>query len=78
MMGETPLWYEISERPRIAGFNHKLIASTGMILSIFIYISVIPAMFVFKPHQISLWLNPFRHKWPEQVHEWSGERCNWL
>ena len=78
MMNDTPLWFKISEKPRVARFNHELISSTGFVKSILIYLASIPFLLLFKPHHISLWFSPFRHKWPEQVHEWSGERCNWL
>jgi hypothetical protein len=23
------------------------------------------------------WLNPFKIKWPKEVHEWTGETINW-
>lgn len=78
MMDEKPLWYEISERPRVAGFNHKIINTRSKLHRTLVYILGVPCIFLFKPHQFSLWFNPFRHKWPDQVHEWSGERCNWL
>ena len=77
MTGEKPLWFEISQRPRVPRFKRKLLEG-NIFLNICHYIFMIPFVIIVRPHLFSLWFNPFRHKWPEQVHEWSGERCNWL
>ena len=74
MTGSTPLKYEISERPRIPRIDLKDASFKGILSIIFAF----PILFIARPNLVSLWFNPFRHKWPEEVHEWSGERCNWL
>ena len=77
MTGEKPLWFELSEKPRVPRFKRKLLEG-NIFLNICHYTFMIPFVLILKPHLFSLWFNPFRHKWPEQVHKWSGERCNWL
>ena len=32
---------------------------------------------IFAPARLYLWLNPFKIKWPKEVHEWTGEVRNW-
>ena len=32
---------------------------------------------VLAPSALYLWLNPFKIKWPKEVHEWTGEVRNW-
>ena len=78
MTGDGVIWFPISEEPRTATFDAKDFFSKGIIRGLLFYILSIPALLFFKPHHLSLKFNPFRHKWPEQVHKWSGERCNWL
>ncbi|OLQ87929.1 hypothetical protein BIY22_07055 [Vibrio panuliri] len=79
MTGEQPLWYEISKEPRIAGVNIELAREKGYsnFSALIRFILVMPIIFIFRPADFSLWCNPLRHKWPEQVHEWTGKRCNW-
>ena len=33
--------------------------------------------FLTKPAKLYIWLNPFKKKWPQEVHEWTGETINW-
>ena len=33
--------------------------------------------FLTKPAKLFIWLNPFKIKWPKEVHEWTGETINW-
>ncbi|WP_421847174.1 DUF6708 domain-containing protein [Marinomonas sp.] len=54
----------------------------SFLLNVIIYIIFIPIVFVYvlfvlSPISIRLLLNPFKTKWPEEVHEWSGKRSNW-
>ncbi|WP_261845068.1 DUF6708 domain-containing protein [Aliamphritea ceti] len=32
---------------------------------------------ILEPRKIYVWLNPFKKKWPKEVHEWTGETVNW-
>lgn len=79
MADEQPLWYEISKKPRQIGVNFKLAQEEGRsrLFAIVTFILVSPLGFLLRPADFSLWCNPLRHKWPEQVHEWTGKRCNW-
>ncbi|MEF1282392.1 hypothetical protein QTN94_00005 [Vibrio sp. M250220] len=79
MADEQPLWYEISKEPRIGGVNTDKAREQGYsnFVALIRFILVLPIVFVFRPALFSLWCNPLRHKWPEQVHEWTGKRCNW-
>lgn len=79
MADEQPLWYEISKKPRQIGVNFKLAQEEGRsrLFAIVTFILVLPLGFLLRPADFSLWCNPLRHKWPEQVHEWTGKRCNW-
>lgn len=77
MTGDTPFWYRISEEPRVPGFNHKILREDGFIRGLFGYLTVIPVVFLFKPAHFALWWGPLRRRWPKEVHEWTGEKCNW-
>ncbi|MGD8119050.1 DUF6708 domain-containing protein [Vibrio sp. TRT 29B02] len=79
MADEQPLWYEISKKPRQIGVNFKLAQEEGRsrLFAIVTFILTLPLGFLLKPALFSLWCNPLKHKWPEQVHEWTGKRCNW-
>ena len=33
--------------------------------------------FFTNPRKLYVWLNPFKKKWPQEVHEWTGEVRNW-
>ncbi len=33
--------------------------------------------FLTQPKTLYIWLNPFKKKWPQEVHEWTGETINW-
>jgi|GEM_PF-3209436 len=79
MADEQPLWYEISKKPRQIGVNFQLAQEEGRsrLFAIVTFILTLPLGFLLKPALFSLWCNPMKHKWPEQVHEWTGKRCNW-
>jgi hypothetical protein len=79
MADEQPLWYEISKKPRQIGVNFQLAQEEGRsrLFAIVTFILTLPLGFLLKPALFSLWCNPLKHKWPEQVHEWTGKRCNW-
>ncbi len=79
MASEQPLWYEISKEPRIAGVNTDKAREQGYsnFVALIRFILVLPIVFIIRPADFSLWCNPFKHKWPEEVHEWTGKRCNW-
>ncbi|BFM48484.1 hypothetical protein [Marinomonas sp. THO17] len=76
MTGDTPLYIEMSKEPRVPGFNTEMAKSMGYALAIPLFIIVVPLAFVCKPNKVAL-LSPFKEKWPEEVHEWTGERCDW-
>lgn len=76
MTGDTPIYIEMSEEPRTPGFNTKTAQEGGYIKAIIYFIIGIPLILFFKPNFTAL-ATPFKAKWPEEVHEWTGERCNW-
>lgn len=77
MTGDTPFWMEVSEKPRICGFNYDIAREKGLPRAIIGFLIAFPLLFLFRPELWALMVNPFKRKWPEQVHEWTGERCNW-
>jgi len=72
-MGKDPsLWYEINKVSRRPRLRNKISIET------FIYL--VPALLIiilFYPARFSLMVNLWRDKWPKEVHEWTGEECNW-
>jgi hypothetical protein len=76
MTGDTPFYIEMSKESRVPRFNTEMAERVGYIKAILIFIVMLPFFVLFKPAKISL-LSPFKEKWPEEVHEWTGERCNW-
>ncbi|MCV6610821.1 MAG: hypothetical protein OIF55_08640, partial [Amphritea sp.] len=43
----------------------------------FAFVMAVLLFFFFKPVELYLWLNPWKKKWPKEVHEWTGETINW-
>lgn len=78
MTGDTPFWYEISDRPRIPHFVKSNVEKDGWLKAIIDFVIGMVLILFFKPELFALWAGPLRHKWPEEVHQWSGKRCNWL
>ncbi|GGN16238.1 hypothetical protein IBG28_15505 [Marinomonas arctica] len=76
MTGEEPLYVEMSKEARTPGFNKKVAAEKGYLRGILIFIPAIPIMLLVRPNFMAL-LTPFKAKWPKEVHEWTGERCDW-
>ncbi|MGD8122515.1 DUF6708 domain-containing protein [Vibrio sp. TRT 2004] len=79
MADEQPLWYQISKTPRVPGINTDKAREQGYsnFVALIRFILVLPILFLMRPALFSLWCNPLKDKWPEQVHEWTGKRCNW-
>ncbi|QNT06982.1 hypothetical protein IBG28_04915 [Marinomonas arctica] len=76
MTGEEPLYIEMSEKSRTPRFSKKVATEKGYIKAILIFVPAIPIMLLVKPNSMAL-LTPFKAKWPKEVHEWTGERCDW-
>ncbi|GGN35500.1 MULTISPECIES: hypothetical protein [Marinomonas] len=76
MTGDTSLYIEMSKEPRVPGFNTEMAKRVGYIKAIFLFVIMTPFAFLFKPAKMAL-LSPFKEKWPAEVHEWTGERCDW-
>jgi hypothetical protein len=77
MEGEEPLYIEMDKEPRKPGYNHELAKEEGYIKMTLIFILAGPIfLLLLKPNKLAL-LSPFKIKWPEEVHEWTGERCDW-
>jgi hypothetical protein len=76
MNGEEPLYIEMDQRPRVPSYNVKRAKEKGYVISTLIFIIGLPIMLLIKPNKMALW-TPFKAKWPEEVHEWTGERCDW-
>lgn len=76
MNGEDPLYIEMDERPRRPSYNTELAKEEGYIKTTLLFLVGVPLMLLIKPNKMALW-TPFKHKWPEEVHEWTGERCDW-
>ncbi|CAG9295108.1 hypothetical protein [Celerinatantimonas diazotrophica] len=50
------------------------------IKAIFNLFFVYPIYLILKTDQVALkidYYNPFHRRWPQEVHEWTGEKCNW-
>ena len=76
MNEEEPLYIEMSERPRRPRYNVEFAKEEGYIKSTLGFFIAIPFLLICKPNKIAL-LTPFKKKWPEEIHEWTGERCDW-
>ncbi|QRV24871.1 hypothetical protein [Marinomonas foliarum] len=76
MTGDTPFYIEMSKKSRTPRFNTERAESMGYIKAICFFIIIIPFAFLFKPEKMAL-LSPFKERWPKEVHEWTGERCDW-
>ncbi|BFM48481.1 hypothetical protein [Marinomonas sp. THO17] len=75
MTGDTPFYMRISESPRTIQLNYDP-EKESYITFILMVIVTSPFVLLLKPDKVAL-LSPFKEKWPEEVHEWTGERCNW-
>lgn len=76
MNGEEPLYIEMDERPRRPSYNTELAKEEGYIKTTLLFLVGVPLMLLIKPNKMALW-TPFKEKWPEEVHDWTGERCDW-
>ncbi|TXR54235.1 DUF6708 domain-containing protein [Reinekea thalattae] len=76
MNSEQPLYIEITKKPRRPSFNTELARKTGYLKAVLVFIITAPFVFLFNPNKMAL-LTPVKHKWPKEVHEWTGECCNW-
>ena len=78
MTGDEPFALAIHTEQRVPGLNKELLNKYGslhlIIKSFFLSILI----FFVKPSLFSLKYAPIKDKWPEEVHEWTGERCNWI
>ena len=72
--GSSEIFYENSEHPQSAAWD---IENTGLAKRIMFLPLTILVLIIFAPARLYLWLNPFKKKWPEEVHEWTGEVRNW-
>jgi len=72
MAKDASLWYEISQRSRRPYFLHK-ISIMGLIHRVFYILLAL----VFSSSRLSLMASFWCDKWPKEVHEWTGEECNW-
>jgi hypothetical protein len=75
MTGENPLYIEMSERPRTPKVSYD--SSKENFIKYFVITTLtFPLLVLIKPNKVAL-LTPFKAKWPKEVHEWTGERCDW-
>lgn len=76
MNGEEPLYIEMDQQPRCPRYSTKTAKEEGYVKTTLLFIIGLPIMLLIKPNKMALW-TPFKAKWPEEVHEWTGERCDW-
>ncbi|GGN39596.1 MULTISPECIES: hypothetical protein [Marinomonas] len=75
MTGDKPIYIDISKRPR--NIHLKYDPDEESYIKFLIMVALIaPLLLLFKPDKVAL-LSPFKEKWPAEVHEWTGERCDW-
>ncbi|WP_421849523.1 hypothetical protein [Marinomonas sp.] len=78
MTGDNPIYIEMNKEPRKHGVNYEYALEHGesKAKAIFMFAISLPKLLLFMPNWFAL-LTPFKHKWPEEVHKWTGERCDW-
>ncbi|MGO1298686.1 MAG: hypothetical protein ACTMIA_15475, partial [Vibrio sp.] len=78
MTGDEPFAFIISTQEKVARRNKELLNQYGPIRAELDYYFWSALGFLFKPSFMCLTFAPIKDKWPEEVHEWTGERCNWV
>ena len=78
MDNDPSLFFEVTEKPRRPWLKHKAIFRWGPVSMIWGYILVPLFLLIFSPLKITLLFAPLRRKWPKEVHEWTGKKCDWF
>ncbi|SJL83078.1 hypothetical protein [Vibrio palustris] len=78
MTGDEPFAMTISTEEKVGGRNKELLNQYGPIRAQFNYYFFATVALLVKPTFFCLTYAPIKDKWPEEVHEWTGERCNWI
>ncbi|WP_417884456.1 hypothetical protein [Vibrio rumoiensis] len=78
MTGDEPFAMTISFKEKLPRKNKELLNQFGTIRSQLDYCFWGVVGFFIKPSLFALKYAPIKDKWPEEVHEWTGERCNWI
>ncbi|SJL83077.1 hypothetical protein [Vibrio palustris] len=78
MTGDEPFAMTISAKEKLPRKNNELMNQFGPISSIFRVCWLLVLLLLLKPSLFALKYAPIKDKWPEEVHEWTGERCNWI
>ncbi|WP_417884452.1 hypothetical protein [Vibrio rumoiensis] len=58
--------------------NKEILNQYGPIRAELDYLFSLVVGFLLMPSFYCLKYAPIKDKWPEEVHEWTGERCNWI
>ena len=70
-------YVETDEEPLRGEIHYKNMLKWGPFSMIF-YIIGLLVMLLYCPRELTLMFAPFRRKWPKEVHEWTGEKCDWF
>ena len=73
MAGDSAVYTEISKNALIP---QTPLSGYYNIAESIAWLVVFPTILFVDPGFFAL-LTPFRHRWPKEVHEWTGEKCNW-
>ena len=68
MTGDTPVYTEISKK--------RISPQPTLDIELVLWLLLLPVSILCMPHFYAL-ATPFRCRWPKEVHEWTGEKCNW-
>ncbi len=72
--GPSGIFHKERKYPHSMGWD---IENTSLAKRIMFLPLTILILGLFAPARLYLWLNPFKIKWPKEVHEWTGEVRNW-
>ncbi len=72
--GSEAIYYEESNQPKSIGWD---VEGKSILQKVIAFPFACLSYMLFYPAGLYLWLNPFKVKWPKEVHEWTGEVRNW-
>ena len=70
-------YVESHKEPLRGEIHYKNMLKWGPFSMIF-YIIALLVMLLYCPRELTLMSAPFRRKWPKEVHEWTGKKCDWF
>lgn len=78
MTGDEPFALTLRTEERLPKLNRERLNQYGLIRAHLQHSFVTFFLFLLSPSFYALKYAPIKDKWPEEVHEWTGERCNWI